>query len=190
LVTGKAPPENPWWHLQQGKLDLALGRKEKAETELQAAVAADPDDPGIWLARSRIYDEHGQADRAKSDFAKALALKPRDARPWINHGLLLAQRGRHAEADEAYAQAAAAAPRELYRFVQAGWWVVGGFPGQLDVPTRVEGEADPAKPIGLARWQHVVPDAYGRVDLSGRLEFPQNSSAYALAYVYSPDERT
>src|SRR5262249_15835247 len=124
LVTGKAPPENPWWHLHQGKLDLALGRKEKAETELQAAVAAGPDDAGIWLARSRIYDEHGQADRAKSDFAKALALKPSDARPWINHGLLLAQRGRHAEADEAYAQAAAAAPRELYRFAQASWWVV------------------------------------------------------------------
>src|SRR5262249_15063266 len=37
--------------------------------------------------------------------------------------------------------------------------------------------------------QHVVPDTYGRVDLSGRPD-PQNTSAYALTYVYSPDERT
>src|SRR5262249_54312675 len=173
LVTGKAPPANPWWHLYQWRLCLALAQAEKADAEFEVAVAVSPNDPAIWLARSHLYEEPGQADRAKSDLTKAVALNSSDARPWIVHGHFLAERGRHAEADEAFARAASAAPRELYRFVQAGWWIVGPFPGQLDVPTRVETDADPSTPIGQARWQHVVPDACGRVDLSGGPEFPQ-----------------
>src|SRR5262249_184944 len=35
LITGKAAPENPWWHLFRGRSYLALGRSEKANAELQ-----------------------------------------------------------------------------------------------------------------------------------------------------------
>src|SRR5262249_24122660 len=104
LITGKAPPENPWWHLHQGRLKLALGGAEKAEAEFRSAVEARPDDPGVWLARGRFYEERGRDEQANADFAKPLALKPNDPRPWIEHGHLLVERGRDKQADEAYAK--------------------------------------------------------------------------------------
>src|SRR5262249_19051096 len=55
LITGKPAPDNPWWHLHRGRLLLALGQSQKAESELQAAVASHSDDPGILLVRSYIY---------------------------------------------------------------------------------------------------------------------------------------
>jgi serine/threonine protein kinase/Flp pilus assembly protein TadD len=190
LITGKAPPENPWWHLFRGRSYLAFGQFEKAEAELQAAVASHPDDQGILLARSHIFEERGRVEQAKADFAKALKGKSDDSRPWIEHGHLLVEHGRQKEADEAYAKAAAAAPQELYRFLEAGWWAVGPFLGPLDSQNQVESRPDPASPVGDARWLRIRPDSYGRVDLLGEVGAAKATSVYAVAYVYSPDERT
>lgn len=190
LITGKSPPENPWRRLYQGRLLLALGRADKAEAELQAAVPARPDDGSLVLARGRIYEERGQSDRAKVEFDKALSLKPGDPRLWIDHGRYLAESNRPKEADEAFAKAAAAAPEELYRFTEAGWWVAGPFGGSLDTPSVLETNANPALMVKRqTQSPRLVPDAHGRVDL-GHFNCPKGSSIYAATYVYSPDERT
>jgi serine/threonine protein kinase/tetratricopeptide (TPR) repeat protein len=190
LITGKAAPENPRWHLFRGRSYLALGLTEKAEAELHAALAAAPNDPGILLARSNIYAERGLKEQAKADYAKALTLKPNDPRPWIEHGHFLVEHGRHKEADEAYAKAAAAAPQELYRFPEAGWWAIGPFSVALDTPSAIAERPNPATPIGQNSWKRLQPDPYGRVDLAGPFNAPKDNSVYAVNYVYSPDERT
>jgi tetratricopeptide (TPR) repeat protein len=42
LLTGKAAPENPWWHLYRSRVYRALGQSLKAKAEWQAGVAALP----------------------------------------------------------------------------------------------------------------------------------------------------
>jgi hypothetical protein len=42
LLTGKAVPENPWWHLYRSRAYRALGQSLNAEAEWQAGVAALP----------------------------------------------------------------------------------------------------------------------------------------------------
>jgi serine/threonine protein kinase/Flp pilus assembly protein TadD len=190
LITGKPAPENPWWQLYRGRLYLALGKSERAEAELKAAVDSRPDDPNLLLARGCIYEDRGLDEQAKADFAVASSLKSTDPRPWIEHGHFLAERGRQKEADDAYAKAAAAGPNELYRFLEAGWWAIGPFLGPLDSQTQVESRPDPASPVGDARWLRIRPDSYGRVDLLREVGASKDTSVYAVTYVYSPDERT
>jgi tetratricopeptide (TPR) repeat protein len=194
LIEGSAAPD-PWLHLWQGRVYARLGHQEEADACFQKAVTARPDAPEIWLARSRIFTQLDSKDRAHADYAKALELKSADARPWIDQGRFLAERGEHKKADACFAKAAALTPDELNRFIEAGWWVVGPYPQNLKTPCPPEKEADPSKAVGAAdgagelRWQSMPTGQYGAVDIRACSNAGQGS-AYALTYVFSPDERT
>ena len=86
-------------------------------------------------------------------------------------------------------------PDELNQFLEAGWWVVGPFPKTLMTPCPPEHDPDPARPVPAADgaatlpWRPVATGPRGDVDLLAVFN-ANDISAYALTYVYSPDERT
>src|SRR5262249_50483587 len=178
-------------------------------------VAVRPGDPEIWLARARVFLQLGQHDRAEADFAKVLELKPDDPRLWIERGRYFAERGQHHKADAHFAKAAKLTPDELNRFLEAGWWVAGPSPYDLKLPCPPEFDADSSRPVaafapfppvpvgspfaGLSvlgslvqaqlAWKVAPTAQFGQVDVGALFGNAGHLSIYALAYVYSPDER-
>jgi tetratricopeptide (TPR) repeat protein len=136
----------------------------------------------------------GRKEAAQADFARAAEAKGGDPMPWIEHGRLLAETGDHAGADAAFSRAASLTPNELNRFLEGGWWVVGQYPPDFQQPCPPEKEADPSKPVTSVnpgqeeKWRHVPTGEFGTVNLEGLFSGP-NRSAYALTYVYSPEDR-
>jgi serine/threonine protein kinase/Flp pilus assembly protein TadD len=210
VISGR-PPEDPWWLLYKARLLARLERDAAAEELFARAVALRPDDPAVWLARGQVFIQLGRADRAEADFTKATDLKGTDPRPFIDAGRTFAALGDHARADRLFTRAAELTPTELNRFLEAGWWVAGPYPANFEAVCPPESSADPAKPaFAYARaatlpWQTAVPAANGQVNLrplrtavpaaNGQVNLAPllntpNTSAYALAYAYSPDERT
>ena len=194
-IRGKAGPDPPLATLAAARLYAKLGRTDLAEDGFRAAVEAAPGDPEVWLSRAEVLAKLGHRDRADADLARAAALTPADPMPWVRHGRRLAERGDRAGADTAFARAAGATPDELNRFFEAGWWVVGPYPESLTTPCPPEIDPDPARPVASAdgaaapTWRSIATGEYGRVDLRAVFN-ADHISAYALTYVYSPDERT
>lgn len=161
LVLGKPTPEPMDLVLKRARDYVRLDQPKKAETAFQAAVASRPNDPAVWLARRRAFAELGWRERADADFAKAAALTP----------------------------------DELDRFPQAGWWVVGPYPENLKLPCPPEKDPDPSRPVAALgsaaelHWRPAPTEPDGKVDLRAIFNAEHNS-AYALTYVYSPEERT
>jgi tetratricopeptide (TPR) repeat protein len=195
LIRGKPGPDPPLATLAAARLYAKLGRTDLAEAGFRAAVEAAPDDPDVWLARSEVFAGLGHRDRSEADLARAAALTSADPMPWIRHGRWLAERGDRDGADAAFARAATATPDELNRFLEAGWWVVGPYPESLTTPCPPELDPDPARTVASAdgaaapTWRPIATGEYGRVDLRAVFN-ADHISAYALTYVYSPDERT
>ncbi len=161
LITGAPPVGEAYDHAHQGLLYSRLGEAGKAQAQWQAAVQIAPQEPALWLARAHAFAQLGQREKADADFA----------------------------------QAAVRTPEELNRFIQAGWWVIGPYPEDLKAPCPPEKDPDPSRPVvafGTAaelRWRPAPPEPDGRVDLRAVFN-ADHISAYALTYVYSPDERT
>ena len=133
-------------------------------------------------------------DRARADFARFEALKSTDPRPWIAYGRHLLERGRQAEADAALADAARLTPGELNRFLEAGWWVAGPYPGDFAIPCPPEQSPDPSKPVAAAgpallTWRPVPVVQNSNIELGDALKTKAGESAYALNYVYCPEDR-
>ncbi len=197
LIHGEVPPD-PWQHLIQARGYRLIGEIEKSDAELAAAEAAASDDADVWMARARLFDQwdrHELADGQALEEAVRLARAGNDPLPLIHAGRQYAERGEHDTADALFAEAAARTPDELNRFLEAGWWVVGPYPPNLDEFCPAEIDPDPSKPVHVidpqtgisdeaVAWRHVAGGTLG--ELSGRTD----ASAYALTYVYSPDERT
>jgi tetratricopeptide (TPR) repeat protein len=165
LIAGAPPLEAAFDHAHRSLLYRQLEDQEKAEAQWQAALKIAPREPALWLARARLFAQRGQHDKADADFLKAATLTP----------------------------------DELDRFPQAGWWVVGPYPTDLQSPCPPEKGADPAHPVAAVaaaddtvkqlQWRPAPTEADGRVRLFEIFRAHQ-ISAYALTYVYSPQERT
>ncbi|HUG92189.1 MAG TPA: hypothetical protein VML55_15215 [Planctomycetaceae bacterium] len=136
----------------------------------------------------------------EADFQRTVELAGDDPLPWIHRGRWYAERGEHEKADADFAKAASLTPNELNKFLEAGWWVVGPYPGNLNELCPPEIDPDPSKPVYTidaesgpsdkpSAWAHVPSGAYGTIDLSGVLHRSAGSSVYALAQVHSPEER-
>jgi tetratricopeptide (TPR) repeat protein len=154
------------------------------------------DDPALLAAlRARAWGELHEHARAKAEWERAVKLKPKDPLVWIARGRYFAERGEHKKADADFAEAAARTPNELNRFLEAGWWAVGPYPHALSGPCPPEDEADPSRAVVAAdaaaeyRWQALPTGEYGGVDLRAVSKAGQGS-AYAMTYVFSPEERT
>ncbi len=194
LLQGKPAARDNWMNLLQARQYARLGQDARAEAALAASVADQPDNPAVWLARGWVYWSLGRKDAAQADFARAAKSKGADPMPWIEHGRLLAEQGDHVGTDQAFARAASLTPNELNRFLEAGWWVVGPYSADMQQACPPEKEADPSRPVASMtpgqeeKWRRVPTGEFGTVNLEALFPGP-NRSAYALTYVYSPDDR-
>ncbi|HWP94505.1 MAG TPA: type IV pilus biogenesis/stability protein PilW [Gammaproteobacteria bacterium] len=102
-------------YLQQGKLDLA---KEK----LEKAVEQDPKLPAAHTAVALLYERLGEMDKAKDHYRRALRLAPNDPAVRNNYGTFLCRRN---ELREAVEQFVAAARNPLYPTPAAAWTNAG-----------------------------------------------------------------
>jgi tetratricopeptide (TPR) repeat protein len=156
----------PWHHLIKAREYAKRGERDKAAAEHKAAIDGRPNDPQMRIARGRFYAELGEHQKADADFARAAALTPDG----------------------------------LYPFLQDGWWAIGPFHTKPDVWSPPEVKPDPSKPAHVVdaacrlskepvRWVQVPLSPDRKVDLRQAFDPSTNGAVYALAYVYSPDER-
>jgi tetratricopeptide (TPR) repeat protein len=196
LITKSPPFEDIYGQVHRGWLYAKLGESKKAEAELQAAAAVPLKDSSLVVARARVFIQIGQHARAEADFNKAVALSPKKARPWIERARYCAERGRDKQAEADYTRAAAVTDN-FNRFIETGWWVVGPYPEELELPCPPENNPHPFKRvagivdgIGTAAWKPVAPGDMGQVDLLPVCNNRDHRSAYALTYVYAAKEST
>jgi tetratricopeptide (TPR) repeat protein/serine/threonine protein kinase len=197
LIQREGAPDDPWQHLIQARGYRLIGEIEKSDAELAAAEAAALTDTDVWMARARLLAQWDDQERvAEIEWRKAVDLAGEDPMAWIHRGRWYAERGEHEQADADFAKAASLTPHELYKFLEAGWWVVGPYPPTLKEFCPPEIDPDPSQPVyvidprtGLSdqpvRWRQAAAGTLGGLE-----EAHSGASAYALAYVYSPDERT
>ncbi|HKB38294.1 MAG TPA: tetratricopeptide repeat protein, partial [Gemmataceae bacterium] len=172
--------------------------------EAKQLIEGRPPDDAAMLApvRARAWAELGEHAKAQAELDQAIKLKPDDVRLRIARGRFHAERGDHKKADTDFAKAATLTPQELNKFLEAGWWVVGPYPGDPKTSHPLEKNPDPSKPAaalaspagiwsGTRAWQFAPTVApYGRVNLGATFGNSANVSAYALTYITSPDERS
>ena len=194
-IDGSPPPDDPWWHLQHGRIYARLGEPEKAEQAFQAALQARHGDLEVSLALARILGQVGRREEAVAQFTRVIDRHPDDSRPRIARARFFAERGQRSEADADFRRAAALAPDRLNRFLEAGWWTVGPYPEAIALNAAPELDPDPARPAASfgdgveLRWQPAATGAGGRVDLKALFQ-ADHISAYALTYVEAPEVRT
>ncbi len=196
-IHGKPMPASPYERLLRGRIFFALEEYDQADTEFAAAVTLRPEDADIWLTRSRIFAKLGRKDRMAADLLRAQELRGDDPKTWIETGRMLAELGEHKQADTAFVRASALGKGELNRFLEAGWWAVGPYPGEFDVACPPQFGADPSKAVAAVgakrdlKWQTMPTDLpSGGVGLGPIHNGVKNVSVYGLAYVYADRDRT
>lgn len=201
MAGDKPQPDDPWKRLLQARGFLLIGENQKADAELAAAIAAAPGDVEVWMARARLLDQDARrTPSAEADWRQVVDLAPSDPMTWIQRGCWYAEQGQHERADADFAKAASLTPQELNRFLDAGWWVLGPYPPQLGEFCPPELDPDPSRPTpvidsktGLStvgeKWRRVTVNEWGDVSF-GDVFGKTPGSSYALAYVFSPQERT
>jgi Flp pilus assembly protein TadD len=97
-------------HQGLGLVRLREGNLAAAQSELDAAVAADPSLVRAWMARGVVADRQRDFDRADIAYARAIALAPNSALALTNRGYSLLLRGRYADAEKDLARAVAIDP--------------------------------------------------------------------------------
>ena len=145
-----------------------------------------------------VFAQLGQRDRAETDWQKAVELAGKDPMPWILRGRYYAERNEPQKADSDFAQAASLTPNELNKFLEAGWWVAGPCPKEEDdSPPSLDPSRPPpitpletGRPQASAKWRQIETGDLGIVDLAPVFHADGPGLAYALAYVYSPVERS
>jgi serine/threonine protein kinase/tetratricopeptide (TPR) repeat protein len=192
--------EDPWRRLIEARGYRLIGEVRLAEEAMQAAIEAAPNDCNVWLARAQLWQQWGEFPRAEADAQRISDLAGNDPEPWIQRGRWYAERGDRERSEADFAAAAMLTPHELNKFLDAGWWVVGPYPPNLSEFCPAELEPDPSRPVyvidpdrGLsdepARWRNAPTGANGTILLPAYVQ-RSHASAYALTYVYSPDERS
>lgn len=199
------PEEKPDPEIARVPAGAARERAFLAAVQARAgrlAEAADLFGRAIEVADSPVtaWPVYRYAMTLDAVFSELSKLRPDDLELWLARGRYLVEQGRNPEADEAFANAAKLTPNELHRFLDGGWWVAGPYPNTVDVPAPPDRFADPSKPIAMASgvgeyvWQPVPPrppftSTSGRLALEQLLSLTPADSAYALAYIYSPDDK-
>ncbi len=145
------------------------------------------------MDRARAFETLGQRDRAFADLDEAARRKADDPRPWVARDDC-SPSGDGPGADDAYARAARLAPGRLDPFLEAGWWVAGPYPEDMDQPQPPEADPDPGRPVASEtgtprRWNPagVNEDRYLTL---GPLAGQPRSSVYAMTHLASDRERT
>ncbi len=101
---------------------LSNGALERAETLLNAAVAANPDDPDLLFARTLLHERRQDLAAAEADLRRIIELVPDDARALNHLGYTLADRtDRHEEALHLIERAIAIAPDDPAIIDSLGW---------------------------------------------------------------------
>jgi serine/threonine-protein kinase len=183
------------WLVHVGQMQERLNHAEQAEAAFAAACAARPNDADVRLFRARVHGRLGRHDQEEADLAEALKLPSGDPRLWIEEGRSLAERGNHAGAEAAFTRAASLLPDNLNPFLEAGWWVAGPYPGQLEDAYPPENDPSPSRPaagVGQAApvpWRHATAEPNGAIYLGKVFGFAAPLSGYALNYVYAPRKR-
>jgi len=196
-----AAGNDPEVWLARAELLGRWGEIKRAHAEWQQVVDLKKDDPDIWLQRAAWYSKQGKTEQAEADWRRAVELARDDPMLWIRRGRWYAQRGEQEKAEADFAHAASLTPNELNKFLEAGWWVIGPYPANLAEFCPPELNPDPSQPLrtidpesGVSDephpWVNVSTGKYGAVDLSGVPGSEQGSSIYALAQIYSPDDRS
>ena len=186
-------------HAARGTVDVAheqwprfLGQRPPAE---------------FYLERSKFYRQRGELSKAEDDAFLAkhpesyIDLAADDSMAWIHRGRWYMQRGEKQKAEADFAKAASLTPNELNKFLQAGWWVAGPFSSELSDSYRPEIDPDPSKPvppidqatgvsIASSPWLDLQHENDGFIHPEKPFGGQTDGSVYALAYVFSPDERT
>jgi serine/threonine-protein kinase len=180
---------------ERGRCQAMAGQWGKAARAFVKAMDLIAQKPGWNTERRRLAEELAQWEPALEQ-----ALKHAPEGLWLHlaAGGHYAERGQSRKADEAFTRAAALTGKELNRFLEAGWWVVGPFPEYLqpgETPFSPENKAPAlSRPVAASgsatplHWQHASADEYGRVNLRTIFN-ADHISAYALTYIYSPEER-
>ncbi len=197
VIRGKPMPDSPYEKLFRGRVFLALEQPDRAEAEFTAAVAIRPDDADVRLTRSRVFARLGQKERMAADLLRAQQLKGDDPRTWVETGRMLAELGQHKQADVAFARASTLGKGGLNRFLDAGWWVVGPYPGNLPGPCPPESNPDPSRPVAavgtnrVLKWLTTPTGAHSGAVSPGPADGgPDKTSFYYLAHVHADRDRT
>jgi tetratricopeptide (TPR) repeat protein len=175
-------------------------RLARAEADWRRADELAGNDPFAWVERARWYAARKVPERAAAAWQRVCDLAGDDPLPWIHLGRWYAECGEQEKADADFAKAASLTRNELNKFLEAGWWMIGPYSANLDEFCPPELDADPSKPMyvmdpqtGLSdapvKWRNVATGRLGEVRLADAVA-GSNGSAYALAHIYSPDERT
>jgi serine/threonine-protein kinase len=189
-VLRQAPDQTDPW-VERGRCLAMLGQWEAAAADYTKGMALYKDDAAGLAQRRILAAELAHWDAA---FARATELRPDDAILWIAGAQSFSERGQRAKADAAYTRAGELLRGELNQFLQAGWWVVGTYPEDIKTPYPPETDPDPARPVAalgdgaVLTWKHAPTTDLGQVNLRSVFN-ADHASAYALTYVYSPNER-
>lgn len=89
----------------RGAFYEALGIRERALSDFDAAVALLPDFPIVYLYRGIIWGDKGQYDRALQDFLTAGKINPRDPLIFNNLGNVYQKMGDLERSIESYSRA-------------------------------------------------------------------------------------
>ena len=120
------------------------------------------------MARAKLIGQWDDKQfSAEEAWQKVIDVAADDPMPWIHRGRWYAEHGEHKKADADFAKAATLTPNELNKFLEAGWWVAGPYPADLDEVYPPELNPDPSKPVykivqkeGLPQspdnWVHAV----------------------------------
>ncbi len=192
-VRGKGAGD-PWVGLVRGRAFALLGREKDADEEFARAERAGSGGVEGWMVRGLARAQFGDHGRAVAAFDRAVEGAGPDPRPWIVRGRYHLERGQDAKADADLARAAVLAKGDPRPFLQAGWWVAGPYPEELQRGSPPERNPHPSRAVldeeGKPRaWRTLPVEPEGRVELGLLFGGAEHISAYALNYVYSPDER-
>ncbi len=122
-------PGHPGVVLRLARLDLAVGRTDRALAQLNAAVEAKHSTPPVLLERARVYAVRGDLAKAQQDALRAFEAQP----SLVGAGALVAAlyraQGQEKEAIASFEEAlAAGALRPTGRFILAQLHLVAGDP--------------------------------------------------------------
>lgn len=170
---------------QPGLLNLAalcaraLGRLERAEEFLRAALAAQPDHAPAQSNLGLVLRDAGRLDEAEQAFRKALELTPDDADAATNLGNLYRAMARPAEAERAYKNALAVAPDHVDAHYNLGLLLA-------DAGRHDEAEAAYRQALKLRPNQADIHNDLGNT-LMDQLRLDAAEHAYREAIALNPD---
>lgn len=96
--------------LDRARALVALGDRQAARVDLDAALKDAADDPLAWLLSATLARRSGDLGRARADIAQALRRSADDAQVQLEAGNIAAQAGDEAGAKTAWAEAVRLAP--------------------------------------------------------------------------------